>query len=169
MTSAQKEKKHDLFTIHDKIDALRTDYVRELTGLSKIFITISSAMLGLTLAPFVPDFFFKGGTRWLVCTWIALALTAALGFIQVFFFSSRFKAKADYLWTCQLTDVVLELRGSDEEIEKFSDKADRYKQRYDRQYKLCVAFVVAQGVTLFAAFGFLATFIWMNFKAKGSA
>jgi hypothetical protein len=168
MASAHEEKKGDSVVIHDEIDALRTDYLRELSSLSKIFITISSAMLGLTLAPVAPDLSTKVGVIWLVLTWTALAVTAVLGFVQIFFFSSRFKAKADYLWTSHLTDVVLQFGGSDERVEEFSGKADRYKERYDRQYKLCVAFLFMQGVALFTAFGFLATFIWVNLRAKGA-
>ncbi|MBI2089325.1 MAG: hypothetical protein HYT78_11365 [Deltaproteobacteria bacterium] len=166
MEPTGQQKKDDRFEVYDKIDGLRTDYVRELSSLSKIFITISSALLGLTLAPLAPDLFAKIGLTWLVLTWIALAITATLGFVQVFVFSSRFKTRADYLWACHLTDVVVQVDGSNEKIDEFWNKADRFKRRYDRQYRICAALVVAQGLALLVAFGLLATFIWVNFKSK---
>jgi hypothetical protein len=91
-------------------------------------------------------------------------MSAALGFIQIFFFSSRFKARADYLRASHLTDVSVQLDATDEKIEEFSQKADRQKQRYDRQFRLCVAFLLGQAIVLFSAFSSLAVFMWMNFK-----
>lgn len=122
MTATRQDRKDNSFAIYDRVDALRTDYVRELSGLSKIFIAISSAMLGLTLAPLAPDLFTKVGVRWLVWTWIALAITAALGFVQVFFFSSRFKAKADYLWTSHLRMSCCNLTGPRKRSRSFQAK-----------------------------------------------
>ena len=46
---AQREESTSVF---DEIERLRAEYLRELTGLSKIFIAISTAMLGLLLSPF---------------------------------------------------------------------------------------------------------------------
>jgi hypothetical protein len=155
------------FAVFDKIDALRTDYLRELTALAKIFITISTAMLGLTLAPLAPNLFMKVGAQWLVMTWAALVATALLGFIQVFFFSSRFKARADYLWTSQLTDLLARIQGSDKKLDEFLQKSDRYRRRYDRQHTLCVILLLSQGIALLTAFSFLAIFMWTNFKARG--
>jgi hypothetical protein len=159
--------KDDGFAVFDKIDALRTDYLRELTALAKIFITISTAMLGLTLSPLAPGLFMKVGAKWLVMTWVALAATAIFGFIQVFFFSSRFKAKADYLWTSQLVDLLVRIQGSDNKLDDFLQKSDRHKRRYDHQYKLCVILLVVQGFAFLSAFSFLAIFMWTNFKARG--
>lgn len=159
--------KNDGFAVFERIEALRTDYLRELTALAKIFITISTAVLGLTLAPLAPNLFMRVGFRWLVMTWAALAATAILGFIQVFFFSSRFKAKADYLWTSQSIDLLMRIQGSDKKVNEFLRKADHYRQRYERQSKICVMLLLMQGVALLAAFSFLAVFMWMNFKARG--
>ncbi len=152
MDSSQRQKNNDPFAVHDEIDRLRTDHLRELTGLAKIFVTISSAMLGLTLAPLAPNVFAKVGLGWLVATWIALGTTATLGFVQIFFFSARFKARADYLWASHLTDVVVQTHGSDEKIDEFSNRADRYNRRYERQYKACTALILAQGLVLLTAF-----------------
>lgn len=169
MQTSHQKPRDDVFEVHDKIDGLRTEHLRELTSLAKIFITISSAMLGLTLAPLAPDVFAKTGLRWLVSTWIALGSTATLGFVQVFFFSARFKVRADYLWACLLTDSVVQAGGPDEKIDEFSNRADKYKRRYERQYRICAALILAQGIALLLAFGFLAVFIWLNFKATGAA
>lgn len=168
MEATRQEKKDSWLEIHDRVDALRTDYLRELTGLAKIFITISSAMLGLTLVPFSPpDLLIKTALSWLIFTWITLIATSVLGFMQIFFFSGRFKVKADYLWKSHLTDVVLHFGGSDEKVEEFSDKADGYKRCYDRQYWLCIVLLLVQFFLLLISFGCLAIFIWLNYKAKG--
>jgi len=157
--------KDDGFAVFDKIDALRTEYLRELTALAKIFITISTAMLGLTLAPLASNLFVRIAARWLLPTWIALATTAVLGFIQVFFFSNRFEAKADYLWTSQLVNLLVRIHGSDQKLDEFLRKSDSHMRRYERQYKLCVILLVVQGFALLSAFTFLAVFMWTNFKA----
>jgi hypothetical protein len=57
----QQDKKYNDFTVYDEIEVLRTDYLRELSSLSRIFVTISSAMLGLMLTPLAPDVFNKVG------------------------------------------------------------------------------------------------------------
>lgn len=168
MRTADQGRKDEFYETHDRIDALRTDHLRELSGLAKVFVTISSAMLGLTLAPLAPDVFAKTGLRWLVATWISLATTATLGFVQLFLFSARFKARADYLWQCLLTDVVVQTGGSDEKLDEFSNQADKYKRRYDRQHRACTVLILAQGVALLLAFSFLAGFIWLNFKAQSA-
>ena len=167
MATARQEKGVDPFEAFDKIDGLRTDYIRELSGLSKIFVTISTALLGLTLAPLAPDLFTKVGLKWLMATWIVLAITATLGFMQIFFFASRFKARADYLWACTMTDVVVQTHGSDEKLDEFLNQGDRFKRRYDLQFKISVALIVGEAVALLTAFGLLARFMWLNFAAKG--
>jgi hypothetical protein len=154
------------YEVFDKINELRTDYLRELSGLAKIFITISNAMLGLTLAPFGSNVFAKLGLSWLFFTWFALALTAIAGFLQIVFFSGRLKMQADLLWVDHLTETVVQLGGSDEKIDKLWNQGDHVKRRYDCQYKLCVALIVFQGVAPSLAFVFLAIFMWSNFKAK---
>lgn len=169
MQTKDQNTKNDEFSVYDKIDTLRTDYLRELSSLSRIFVTISSAILGLTLAPLAPDIFPRTGLTWLVCTWVSLAVTTALGLTQIFFFSSRFKVQADYLWASHLTDAVVQFDGTDEKIEEFSKKADRHKKLYDRQYKICVALFVGQTIALFVAFACLAVFMWMNFEQQVSS
>jgi len=42
------------FPEFERIDVLRTEYLRELSGLAKVFITIATATLALTLAPLAP-------------------------------------------------------------------------------------------------------------------
>jgi len=42
-------------TVFDAIEGLRTDYLRELTGLSKILIALSTGALGFLLTPFGVD------------------------------------------------------------------------------------------------------------------
>lgn|SRR5262245_33551871 len=167
MSTERQERRVDPFEAFEQVDGLRTDYIRELSGLSKIFVTISTALLGLTLAPLAPDLFTKVGLKWLMATWIALAITATFGFMQIFFFAARFKARADYLWASTMTDVVLQSHGSDQKLDEFMNQSDRFKRRYDRQFRISVALIVGQAVGLLTAFGLLARFMWLNFEAKG--
>jgi hypothetical protein len=157
--------KDNFFDIYDRIENQRTVYLRELGGLSKIFITISSALLGLTLAPLGPNAFTRTGISWLVLTWITLGFSSALGFLHIFFFAVRFKSQAERLRASQLADVSFRLNGPEQRAEELSEQSNRYQRRFERQSKLCVASLVAQALALFTSFGFLAEFVCINLKS----
>jgi len=153
------------FQEFERIDALRTDYLRELSGLSKVFITIASATLALTLAPFARDLLAGVCLMWLVATWLGLAATVALGLTQIFFFSSSFNARAKYLFASHLVDVVVRYEPGDK-LEEFMAKVDASKQKYEQQCKWCVRLIVAQSFALLIAYVCLAVFMWISLKVR---
>jgi hypothetical protein len=142
--------------IFDEIESLRTDYLRELTSLSKMLIALSTAALGLLLSPSGIELGTRAGIRSMVSAWILLSAAAVLGFVQVFTFSSRFKSRADYLWSCHIVDTLVALRAPDEKLNEFLARSDKHKNWHGRKYILCVSLVLTQGVCLAVAFGLLA-------------
>jgi hypothetical protein len=142
--------------LFDEVEGLRTDYLRELTALSKMLIALSAGALGLLLSPSGVEVSARAGARAIVAVWVLLSGTGALGFIQVFTFSSRFKSRADYLWACHLVDTLVALRASDEQLNRLLAKSDQHKNWHHRKYRICVLLVLAQGICLVAAFGLLA-------------
>ena len=146
----------DTDTVFDEIESLRTEYLRELTALSKVLIAISSAALGLFLSPFGIELSLKVGLRSSVVAWVGLGGIVALGFLQIFMFSSRFRSKAEYLWASHIADTIVQLKGPEVKLNEFLAKSDQHRAWYERKYFICVALVVAQGVVLLAVFVVLA-------------
>jgi hypothetical protein len=140
----------------DEVERLRTDYLRELTALSKMLIALSSGALTLLLSPAGIALSIRAGNHVTVFVWSLLAAAAVLGFVEVFLFSSRFKSRADYLWACHLVDTLVGLRVSDEHLNKFLAQSDKHKKSHQQKYIACVLLILAQGTFLLAAFGFLA-------------
>jgi hypothetical protein len=140
----------------DEVERLRTDYLRELTALSKMLIALSSGALTLLLSPSGIALSIRAGNHVTVFVWILLAAAAVLGFVQIFLFSSRFKSRADYLWACHLVDTLLALQASDEHLDRFLAKSDKHNKLHQRKYVACVVLILAQGVFLLVAFGLLA-------------
>jgi hypothetical protein len=143
-------------TVFDDVERLRTDYLRELTALSKMLIALSSGALTLLLSPSGIALSIRAGNRVTVIVWILLSGAAVFGFIQVFSFSSRFKSRADYLWACHMVDTLVALQASDEHLSKFLAKSDKHNHGHQRKFIVCVLFILAQGLFLLAAFGLLA-------------
>lgn len=147
---------------HARIEDLQTDYLREITSLSKIFITLSIAILGLSMSQSSPGLSNKIGLIWIVSTWISLILSAMFGFLEIFFFSRRFKKNADYIQSSLLVDMIVRIDNSEKKLTEFIGKSEHEKQKFARHYKLCNVFVVCQAVLLLIAFVFWGIFINKN-------
>ena len=154
------------FPEFERIEVLRTEYLRELSGLAKVFITIATATLALTLAPLAPNLATKTGIRWLIATWISLATTAVLGLVQIFFFSSSFDLKGDYLFASLVVDAARRHDVPDEKLENLIKQADRPRLKYEKRRTWCLRFIALQFLALIVAYGFLATFMWDNLRAR---
>jgi hypothetical protein len=157
----------DMDKTFDNVEQLRTDYLRELTALSKMLIALSSGALSLLLSPSGISLSIKAGSRVTVVVWTLLCGGAALGFIQVFLFSSRFKSHADYLWGSLLIDTRVTVRKVIEDLgrspgpglasdEDFLEQADKHKRSHHRKYIMCRWLILAQALSLLAAFVLLA-------------
>jgi hypothetical protein len=109
---------------HKKIELLETDYLREISSLSKIFITLSIAMLGLSMSKANPYILKSIGNIWIILTWLSLVLSAFSGFMEVFFFSRRFKKKAEYIRSSFLVDIILHVDESKEKLQEFIGKSN---------------------------------------------
>jgi hypothetical protein len=153
---------------YTEIEGLQNEYLRQLDGLSKIFISLSTAILGLTLSLIGLKLRQYQGIPLIIATWISLLMTALGGFIQVYSFSKRFRHKADYLHACLLTDTVLETKGSDEKLDEFIWKTHQADEQFRKNYYWCTGSVLAQGIFLLLSFIFFGLFIWANFAAKSA-
>lgn len=161
MNSEKNQK--TLSSSYAEIETYQNKYLDELNALSKIFITLSVAILGLTLSVLVPALKEKVAPNWFVGTWILLLITAIIGFAEIYSFSRRFKDKAEYLHGCMMSDVIVELKGSDEKLNEFLFKSDQAKKNFDLAYNWCVGLVAAQAASLFLAFLCLSVFVYKNF------
>lgn len=146
--------------VYDKVEGLETNYLREIISLSKIFITLSIAMLGLSMTKAGPNISSASGTIWILSTWLCLIFSAILGFMGIFFFSRRFKNKADYLQNSYYVDVALQLENTEDKFEQFMGKSRIAKDRFDQQYKRCVLSILCQALLLLVAFGLFGIHIW---------
>ena len=161
MISGKNQK--TLSSSYKEVETYQSEYLRELNALSKIFITLSVAMIGLALSVLVPSLKQKVAANWFAATWLLLLATALLGFAQIYSFSRRFKAKAEYLHGCMMSDVIVQIKGSNEKLDKFLFKSDQAEKTFDLAYKWCVGLVVAQATSLFIAFLCLSVFVYKNF------
>lgn len=150
----------------NKIEDLETDYLSEITSLSKIFISLAIAILGLSMSQSIPDLSKKTGLLWLISTWICLILSAIFGFIEIFFFSRRFKKKADYIQNSLLVAVSksVSFPNSEAKLKEFLTKSNREKEKFDRHYGLCSIFIACQAILLLIAFILFGTFIYKNIR-----
>jgi hypothetical protein len=101
-----------------------------------------------------------------MATWISLATTAVLGLVQIFFFSSSFDLKGDYLFASLVVDTALLRDVPDERLEDLIKQAERPRLKYEKRRTWCLRFIVFQFLTLLAAYGFLATFMWDNLMVR---
>lgn len=161
MSSEYSQK--SLSSNHDEVEKYQNYYLRELNALSKIFITLSVAILGLTLSVLGPVLSQKIAGNWFLYTWFLLLLTAILGFFEIYSFSKRFRAKAEYLHGCMMADAIIELKGSDEKLEDFLNKVHNANDVFDRSYNWCVRIVAFQAFTLLGGIICLSTFVYKNF------
>ncbi len=145
---------------HEKIELLETAYLSEISSLSKIFITLSIAMLGLSMSKANPYILKSIGNIWIILTWLSLVLSAFSGFMEVFFFSRRFIKKAEYIQSSLLVDVILHVDQSKEKLQEFIGKSNIDKESFDRQYKWCIFSIACQAILLLLAFIFFSIFIW---------
>ena len=160
MTATEKK---DPFSVYDKVEELRTEYLRELSSLAKIFISLAIAIVGLTMSQAGPDLSGKAGVKWLVGAWVTLVLCAISGFLEIYFFSSRFKLRADYLYASHLVDLVVQLLGSDEKLREFDAESRLYKKQHDRRYYWCVGLTTVQAVLLLTGLILFALYMYANF------
>lgn len=151
-----------------EIEGMQNEYLRQLDSLSKIFISLSAAILGLTLSLIGLKLRQQQGIPWIVATWISLLVTAFGGFFQVYSLSRRFRHKAEYLHASLLTDAVLQTQGSEDKLNEFIWKSDQADKRFRRSYYWCAGSVLAQAVFLFLSFLFFGMFIWVNYAAKST-
>lgn len=158
-----EKKQKTLSSTYEEIETYQSEYLRELNALSKIFITLSIAMLGLTLSVLIPSLKEKVATNWFSATWLFLVITAMLGFLEIYSFSRRFKARAEYLHGCMMTDVILQLKSSDEKLDEFLSKSDQAKRISELTYKWCVGLVAGQAISMFLGFLCFSVFIYKNF------
>lgn len=165
---AEQKAKDGIFAQRAAADNLITEYLRELNGLSKIFATLSFAILGLLLSFLAPRLNNLPGTHWVVATWFSLIATAFLGFIQIYAFSKRFRSRAEYLHGCLISDVIVQTGGSDEKLEEFLWRSDQADRRFKHGAIWCQALVLGQAVCLLSAIGFLTVFAWNCFVATGA-
>jgi hypothetical protein len=142
--------------VYERIEDLRTDYLRELTGLSKVVIALSAAVLGLLLSPFGIYLSSKAGPRLIFGAWSILAVAAALGFAQMLTFSRRFRSAAEYRWTSHIIDTIVRLNGDEGTLKEFLSKSDKHKLSHDRTYRVCFWLIVGEFVCLSIGFGLLA-------------
>ena len=159
---------NDLTQKYAQIEGLQNEYLRQLDGLSKIFISLSTAILGLTLSLIGLKLRQHQGIPWIIATWISLLMTALCGFLQVYSFSKRFRHKAEYLHACLLTDTVLQTKGSDDKLDEFIWNTHQADDHFRRSYYWCAGSVLAQGIFLLLSFIFFGLFIWVNFAAKSA-
>jgi hypothetical protein len=151
-------------TADDPID----EYLREINGLSKIFITLSFAILGLLLSFIAPRLGELPSVHWVVATWFALLAAAAVGFIQIYAFARRFRSRAEYLHACLISDVIVQTGGSDAKLEDFCWRSDQADRRFKHGAVWCQVLVLAQALFLFSAIGFLTVFAWNCFVTTGT-
>jgi len=163
---AKEKSRNDLTQAYAEIEGFQNEYLHQLDGLSKIFISLSTAILGLTLSLIGLKLRQQQGIPWIIATWISLLMTALCGFFQVYSFSKRFRHKAEYLHACLITDAVLHTKGSDEKLDEFIWQSHQADKHFQRSYKWCTGSVLAQGIFLLLSFIFFGFFIWVNFAAK---
>ena len=168
MTRHGNKSSNDLSQSYAEIERMQNEYLRQLDGLSKIFISLSAAILALTLSLIGLKLRQQHGVSWMVLTWISLLMTSFVGFFQIYALSSRFRNKAEYLHACLLTDALLHLKGSDEKLDEFILKTHQADKRFKRSYYWCAGSVLVQGIFLFLSFLFFGMFLWVNFAAKSA-
>ena len=151
MTTIDKK----LIEDHERIENLETDYLREISSLSKIFITLSIAMLGLSMSKANPGISKSTGNIWIISTWLTLVISAFFGFMEIFFFSRRFKKKADYIQSSLLVDVILHIDQSKAKLQEFFGKSHNDKESIDRHYKWCIFSIIFQTIFLLISFHFV--------------
>lgn len=161
MSFEKNQKK--LSSNYDEIESYHNRYLGELVSLSKLFITLSVAILGLALTVLAPALKEKIAPNWFIATYIFLIITICLGFGVIFFFSRRFKAKADYLYGCMMEDIAIDLKRPDDILEEFSIKSNLANEKFKSSYRWSVALVAAQTISLFVAFMCLSFFVYKNF------
>lgn len=160
MTATEKK---DPFWVYDKVEELHTECLREMGSLAKIFISLAIAIAGLSMTQAGPNLSGRMGVRWLVASWVALVACAVSGFLEIYFFSSRFRLGADYLYASHLVDVIVQLDASDEKLRKFDAEARLSKKRHDRRYYWCVGLTAVQAVLLVMGLVLFAVYMYANF------
>lgn len=171
----RERSKDTLTSTYTEIERLENEYLARLDGLSKIFISLSAAILGLTLSLIGLKLRQQQGIPWILATWISLLITAVCGFLQVYSFSRRFREKANYLHACLMSDAVLDLEAAsgklqdpNKKLDEFLQKSHQADERFKKAYKWCVRSVLAQVIFLLLSFVLFAVFIWVNFACPPS-
>ena len=138
---SKEDKDRELSSSYSEIEEFQNKYLHELNGLSKIFISLSIAILGISLSLIGPRLDQQRALPWIVATWISLLVTAIIGFLQIYLFSRRFSFKADYLHACMISDIIVQTNGSDDKLEQFISKSDKAKRKFKRGNTWCNASV----------------------------
>ncbi len=171
MTSADSQNRKkvpplNVSTRLDDIESYHDDYLKELTSLSKIFITLSIAIMGFTLSFIGPGLREKIAICWITYAWLFMGLTMLFGFLLVYFYSKIFKAKADYLHESLMFDVAESFKSSQEKRDQIRKSGNEAYKKYERFRKWVVGLIAAQAVSIFLSLIFLAIFIYKNFILK---
>jgi len=147
-----------------EIEKWQAEYFRELNGLSKIFISISIALIGLIVSVLIPNISGKTvatSNLWVSC--LFLSLTAISGFIELYMFASRFSNMSSLLRNYMMTDIVVQSKGSDEKLEEFLCRSDMDKNKIKKKERTSKILILVQFICLLLSFLFLASFVYRNF------
>ena len=150
----------------DEVESYHDDYLKEFTSLSKIFITLSIALIGFTLSFIGPGLRERIDICWIIYAWLFLGLTMLLGFLLIYFSSKIFKAKADYLHENLMFDVAERFESSQKERDQIRKSGNEAYKKYERFRKWIGGLIAAQAVSIFLSLVFLAIFIYRNFIMK---
>lgn len=150
----------------DIVESHHDDYLKELASISKIFITLSIAIISFTLSFIGPGLRERIAISWIEWAWLFLCLTTLLGFFSIYFYSKIFKAKADYLHELFLFDSAEKFKSSQEEKDKIRKRGNEAYKKYER-FRIWVGWMIgAQATSLSFALIFLTIFIYKNFIMK---
>ena len=150
----------------DVVDSYHDDYLKELTSISKIFITLSIAIIAFTLSFIGPDLRERIAINWIIWAWLFLWLTLLLGFLSLYLYSKIFKAKSDYLHESLMFEVAERFESSKEYMDLFRKSGNEAYQKYERFRKWVGGLIIAQAVSLSLSLFFLTIFIYKNFIMK---
>ncbi|MCX5824461.1 MAG: hypothetical protein NTY86_13385 [Deltaproteobacteria bacterium] len=147
----------------DVVSSYHDEYLKELTSSSKIFITLSIAIIGFSLSFMGPGLRERIAINWIIWTWLFLWLTLLLGFLSLYLYPKIFKAKADYLHESLMFDIAERFEDTNEVREKFHKSGNDAYLKYEILRKWVRRLIIAQAVSLSLSLLCYSIFIYMNF------
>ena len=147
----------------DVVESYHDNYLKELTSISKISITLSIAIIGFTLSFIGPDLRERIAINWIIWAWLFLWLTMLLGFLSISFYSKIFKTKSDYLHESLMFEAAERFESSQEDRDQIRQSGNEAYKKYER-FRIWVGrMIIAQAVSLSLSLFFLTIFIYKNF------